>query len=76
MKIFVKVKPNARKKEVKKVSDDRYEVKTTAIPENGKANDDVTTLLAKFFRVGKTKIKIVNGICGREKIVEIITDEK
>ena len=71
MIINVKVKPNARKNEVIQIDNNTFEVKTTATPENGKANQSVIELLAKFFRVGKTKITIIKGQTGRDKVVEI-----
>ena len=74
MKIFVKVKPNARKNEVKKIDENHYEITTTATPENGKANASVVELLADFFRIGKTKIHIVKGLTTKEKIIEIEND--
>ena len=71
MIINVKVRPNARKNEVIQLDSNTFEVKTTATPENGKANESVVELLAKFFRVGKTKISIIKGQTGRDKVIEI-----
>ena len=71
MIVNVKVKPNARKNEVIQIDNNTFEVKTTATPENGKANQSVVELLSKFFRVGKTKISIIKGQTGRDKVVEI-----
>ena len=75
MIINVKVKPNARKNEVIQIDNNTFEVKTTATPENGKANQSVIELLAKFFRVGKTKINIIKGQTGRDKVVEIQNED-
>ena len=72
MIINVKVKPNDSKNEVKQLDNNNFEVKTTATPENGKANQSVVELLAKFFRVGKTKITIIKWQTERVKVVEII----
>ena len=71
MIINVKVKPNASKNEVIQIDNNTFEVKTTATPENGKANQSVVELLAKFFRVGKTKISIIKGQTGRVKVAEV-----
>ena len=68
---MVKVKPGASKNEVKKIDEDLYEVRTTAIPEKGEANKKVIELLADFFDVPKSKIKIVRGQTSREKEVEV-----
>jgi uncharacterized protein (TIGR00251 family) len=71
VRIKVKVKPGASKNEVKKIDENLYEVKTTTIPEKGKANEKVIELLSDFFDVPKSKIKIVKGQASREKEVEV-----
>ena len=71
MRINVKVKPNARKNEVKQIDANNFEVLTTATPENGKANKSVIEVLAKFFRIGKTKIKFISGATSKNKVFEI-----
>ncbi len=71
MKIKVKVKPNARKEEIKKISEDMYEVKVTVVPEKGKANKKVIEVLSKYFNVSKSRIKLVKGEKSKEKLFEI-----
>lgn len=71
MIIKVKVKPGASKNEVKKIDENIYEVRTTVIPEKGKANEKVIELLAKFFDVPKSKVEIIRGQTSREKEVKI-----
>ncbi len=74
MNILVKVKTNAKKNEILKISDNYFEIKTTSVPESGKANQSVIEILSKFFRTGKTKIKIVKGQKSHLKTVEINFD--
>ena len=71
MLITIKVKTNARKNEVIKVDDRNFDVKTTITPEDGKANASVVEQLAKYFRVAKRKVSIVNGRTAHVKVVEI-----
>lgn len=71
MRIKVKVKPGASRNEVKKIDQYTYEVKVTAVPEKGKANEKVIELLSDYLDVPKSKIKIVKGLSTREKEVEI-----
>ena len=71
MLITIKVKTNARKNEVIKVDDRNFDVKTTITPEDGKANASVVELLAKYFRVAKSKVSIVKGKTAHVKVVEI-----
>ncbi len=70
-RIKVKVKPNARKEEIKKLDKDYFEVKTTVVPEKGKANKRVIELLSKYFKIPKSRIKLVKGETSREKIFEL-----
>ena len=74
MLITLKAKPNARKNEVVKVDDVTYEVRTTATPADGKANEAIIELLAKYFRVAKSKVEIVKGKTAHVKIVEIMEE--
>ena len=71
MLITLKAKPNARKNEVIKVDGVNYEVGTTATPADGKANEAIIELLAKYFRVAKSKVEIVKGKTSHVKVVEI-----
>ncbi len=71
MKITVKVKPNAKKNEVKKIDENRYEIRVTVVPEKGKANKKVIELLSKELKVPKSKIKLIKGETSKEKIFEI-----
>lgn len=71
MLITIKVKTNAGRNEVVKISENSFEVKTTITPEDGKANASVIEQLAKYFRVAKSKVSIVKGETAHMKVVEI-----
>lgn len=70
MKINVKTIPNAKKESVE-LKGGVYVVRVNVVPEKGKANDAVIKLLAKHFNVAKSQIKIVRGLTGRNKVVEV-----
>ena len=72
MKISVRVKTNARKNEVKQIDPNRYEVRVTALPVEGKANEKVIELLAEYFGKPKRCVTILRGETSKNKIVEII----
>ena len=72
MKISVKVKPNARKNEVKQIDANNFVVSVTVPPVEGKANEKVVELLAEYFGKSKKCITILRGITGKIKIVEIL----
>ena len=71
MKITVKVKPNAGRNEVKRLTENSFEVKVSVAPEKGKANERVRELLAAFLEVSKSRVNLVRGAASREKIFEI-----
>ena len=71
MKITIRVKPNARKNEVKKLDDGKYVVSVTAPPVDSKANKKVIEVLAEYFGKPKRSILIVRGETSREKTIEI-----
>ena len=71
MKISIKVKPNARKNEVKQNEAGDYTVSVTAPPVEGKANEKVIEVLAEYFGKPKRSITILRGTTGKMKIVEI-----
>lgn len=71
MKIQVKVKPNAGRNEVKRLADDRFEVKVSVAPEKGKANERVRDLLADFLDVPKSRVVLLRGETSREKVFEL-----
>jgi uncharacterized protein (TIGR00251 family) len=72
LKIKVRVTPRSSREEVVKTGDD-YVVRVKALPREGKANEAVIKLLAEYFRVSRSSVRITSGLSGRNKIVEIGT---
>ena len=70
-KILVVVKPQAKRAEVKKISDGEYAVSVHAPAREGKANQEVIELLADYFRLPKSSIRIVRGETGKRKLIEL-----
>jgi uncharacterized protein (TIGR00251 family) len=68
MRIKVKVKPNAGKNELKKITEDYFEARVTVPPEKGKANERVTELLSKHFKIPKSRITLSSGQTFKEKV--------
>jgi uncharacterized protein (TIGR00251 family) len=71
MRIYVKVSPRSSKNEVVKVSEGEYKVKLTAAPVDGKANEALIDILAKHFKVAKSRITIAGGKTAKTKMVDI-----
>ncbi|MDD1779469.1 MAG: DUF167 domain-containing protein [Candidatus Helarchaeota archaeon] len=69
------VKPNSKKKYVKLIDADTYEIAITAKPEKGKANKEIIEDLADFFKIQKSRIRIIKGHKSHTKLVEIAEDQ-
>jgi uncharacterized protein (TIGR00251 family) len=71
MRINVKVKPSAGRNEIKKIDKTHFEVKVAVPPEKGKANQRTIEILAKYFKIPKSKITLISGETYREKVFDI-----
>lgn len=72
MKISVRIKPNSRhREEVVKNDDDTLTVYVKAPAIDGRANAAAIKLLAKYFGVASSKVKLVRGATSKYKIFEI-----
>jgi uncharacterized protein (TIGR00251 family) len=63
--------PNASKTAIVSNTDGMLVVKIQQPAQDGKANDGLLRLIAKEFKVAKSRVKIVHGHRSREKILEI-----
>ena len=68
--ISVRVMPNAGREQVT-LDGTRYVIRVTVTPEDGKANREVTKLLAKALRVPPTRLTLVQGAAGRDKLFRL-----
>ena len=57
---------------MKEISSNLFEVKVSVPPEKGKANAKVIEVLSAYFGVSKSKVNILSGNTGREKLIEIL----
>ena len=71
MKISVKVIPNNKIEKVEVISTFSLKVWVKAKPVEGEANKRLVELLAKYFDVSKSEIRIVMGQSNRNKVVEV-----
>ncbi len=70
MRLVVRVIPNAKENRVERERNG-LRVYVKAKPVKGEANKAVTEVLARYFGVRKSQIRIVKGLLSREKVVEI-----
>ena len=72
MRITVRVKPNSREDKVEKTGDKEFSLRVRAGAIEGRANEAVVKVLSEYFSVAKSRIRILKGLAGRIKIVEIV----
>ena len=67
----VKVFPNSKTQKVVKKTNNDFEVRIKEKPIEGKANEAVISVLADYFKISKSRVKILRGGKSRNKTVEI-----
>ncbi len=71
--LAIRVTPRASRNEVVEVlSDGTIKVRLTAPPAEGKANEALVKFLADFLDIAPSRVEIVAGLSGRDKLVSII----
>jgi uncharacterized protein len=60
---------------VTKLDETNFEVRVDEIAQGGQANKRLLEILSSYFKVPKSRIRIVGGSKSRDKVVEIITDK-
>jgi len=69
----IKVTPRARTGEVfGLMADGALKVKVTAVPEKGRANEEVCAVLADFLNVPKRTVAVILGHASQKKRVRIV----
>lgn len=78
MYIKVRVTVGARREQVRKISDDIYDMTLREKAEGGSANARMGSILSGVFTVngGKPRIRIVSGHHSSHKVVSVIIAEK
>lgn len=72
MKITVKVKPNSKQSKITQNDEGIWMINLKSPPVDGKANQELITLLAKQFKVKKSQVIIKLGLSSKNKVIEII----
>ena len=72
MVLDVKVVPRASKSEVVgPMADGALKVKVAAVPEDGKANEELRATLARHFKVSARDVEILSGHASTRKRVSV-----
>ena len=70
--LHLRILPKASKNEFSGPYGDRqYRIRITAPPVDGKANQHLLQFLAKSFGVAKSRIELLSGASGRDKVIRI-----
>lgn len=70
-RLNIRVTPRSSRNEVRGFVGDVLQVRVTAAPVDGRANEAVVRLLAEHLGVPRTAVRIVAGNAGREKFVAV-----
>lgn len=71
--LAIRVTPRASRNEIAEVlSDGTVRIRLTAPPVEGKANEALVKFLADILDVAPSRIEIVAGVTGRDKLVSIL----
>lgn len=71
MYIKVKAFPRSKKEEIKKVAENRFEIKVKEKAEKNLANQRIIEILAEYFGIEGKDVKIVNGHHHPSKLISI-----
>ena len=69
--IRVHVKTRAHEDKIEQIDIETYNVWVTAAPADGEANEAVIELIADHFNTAISNVRIISGIHGKHKFVEI-----
>ena len=70
-RITVKVHPRARRTGISGRLGDAWKVDLAAPPVEGKANEECVRFLAELAGVPRSRVRIVTGLSGRMKVIEV-----
>lgn len=71
MKIAVKVKANSKENSVTRISENEFRLRVKASAKEDKANEAVVDLLSEYFHIAKSRLSIIKGRTGKNKIIEV-----
>lgn len=75
--LAVRVTPRASRNEITEIqSDGTVKVRLTAPPVEGEANKALITFMAEVLGVAPTKLDIVAGLSGKDKLISVLEMDK
>jgi uncharacterized protein (TIGR00251 family) len=75
--LAVRVTPRASRNEITEIqSDGTVKVRLTAVPVEGEANQALIAFLAEVLGVAPSKLDIVAGLSGKDKLISVLDMDK
>jgi uncharacterized protein len=71
-RVRLRVSPGADRSTVVGRHGDGWKVRVAAAPERGRANEALVDLLSSTLGVARTRVQLVAGSTGRDKVVELV----
>lgn len=72
VRVRVRLIPRAKHEGIVGVHGGQLKVAVHAPPVDGEANDALLEVLADFFGVAQSRLRIIHGLRGKDKVVEIV----
>jgi len=69
--IRVHVKTRAREEKIEQIDLETYNVWVTAAPVDNEANEAVIEIVADYFNIASSNVRIKSGMHGKHKFIEI-----
>lgn len=69
--IFVKIKSRAKEESIEKIDGMHFSISVKEPPKEGKANEAVRRVLAEYFDVVFSRVRLISGFSSRQKKFEI-----
>jgi uncharacterized protein (TIGR00251 family) len=69
--ITVRVQPKARQQALTRLSDSEFRARLISAPVKGQANAELLALLANYFGLAPSCLRIIRGETSRTKLIEI-----
>lgn len=67
----MKAKPNAKEESVDKIDERHFVVAVKEPPRQGRANSAIVKVLADYFHVPQSNVRLVSGFSSKQKLFEI-----
>ena len=72
--INCQIVPQSKKQQITKLKDKYYKVKLVSVPEKGRANRELISLLSSYFKMPRSSFTITSGLTSSTKLIKIQDD--